>query len=119
MESVLYELLQGSISVVIAFVFFTGYFQDKQDDKEYRLKQIEHETQLAVILNKNTETVKSNHDVIKDTKLMHLEMDKTIKEIEKAISILMKRDGVLTANQTEMITALNDLRNLITQLKKD
>ena len=100
-------------------VFFTGDFQDKKDDKEYRLKQLEHETQLAVILNKNTETVKSNQDVIKDTKLMHVEMDKTIKEIEKAIFTLMERDGVLTANQLEMITALNDLRNLITQLKKD
>lgn len=118
MESMLFDLLQGSLSVAIAFVFFVNYFQDKKDDKEYKLKQLEHERELAIIMNKSTEVVSTNQELIKDTRQIHDNMDETIRRIEEKLENLVKSEAVQASKQLEIITAINSIREMISQLKK-
>lgn len=88
--------------VFIAYVFFKGYFKDKEQNYEFNKAVLAFQERMAVILSDANETLKQNHVLVKDTKEMHDDMDEKIQKIF---------DQMATAqSQKELITAVNSLR---------
>lgn len=87
---------------IIAVVFFRGYFDDKKKSYEFNEKVLAFQKEMAVILNKSNETLEGNHLIIKDTRIIHDDMNERIDEIFKKMATC--------DNQVEIIKALNDLR---------
>lgn len=117
MEAQLTFLVNYGVLGIIAYVFFKGYFDDKKNQREMHDKQIQHEKEMAVILNKSTETISTTQSVIKesvdlskDAKSMHQDMDEKIQRIF---------DEMATAqNQYELIKAVNELRQAWEEMTK-
>ena len=86
----------------IAYVFFKGYFKDKEQSYEFNKSVLAFQERMAVILSDANETLKQNHVLVRDTKEMHDDMDEKIQKIF---------DQMATAqSQKELITAVNSLR---------
>ena len=98
---------------VIAVVFFTGYFDDKKTSKEFDTKRMEHEKQLAVIIAEATKTINGNHEVVKDAKQMHIDMDDTLTGINQSI---VRISSELTKNCVDNDEIKKDLRHIVAQV---
>ena len=98
---------------VIAVVFFTGYFDDKKTSKEFDTKRMEHEKQLAVIMSDATKVIQNNHDLVKDTRSIHDDMDQTLVEINQS---LVRMSSEMARCNDANSTVKTDLQHIIAML---
>ena len=98
---------------VIAVVFFTGYFDDKKTSKEFDTKRMEHEKSMAVIMSDATKVINSNHEIVKDTRSIHDDMDQTLVEINQSI---VRISSELTKNCVDNDEIKKDLRHIVAQV---
>ena len=81
-------LVNYGVLGIIAVVFFKQYFDDKKETKEFKSKQMEHEKEMAVILNDATRATTDYKEVIKDTRVIHDELDIVINQINSGIEVI-------------------------------
>ena len=98
---------------IIAWVFFTGYFDDKKRSEAFDSKRMEHEKSMAVIIAEATKTINGNHEVVKDTKQMHIDMDDTLTGINQSI---VRISSELTKNCVDNDDIKKDLRHIVAQV---
>ena len=98
---------------VIAVVFFTGYWDDKKNREAFDSKRMEHEKQMAVIIAEATKTINGNHEVIKDTRSIHDDMDQTLVEINQ--SLVRISSEMVRCNDANS-TVKTDLQHIIAML---
>ena len=98
---------------VIAVVFFTGYWEDKKNREAFDSKRMEHEKSMAVIIAEATKTINGNHEVVKDTKQMHIDMDDTLTGINQSI---VRISSELTKNCVDNDDIKKDLRHIVAQV---
>lgn len=98
---------------VIAWVFFTGYFDDKKRSEAFDSKRMEHEKSMAVIIAEATKAINGNHEIVKDTKQMHIDMDDTLTGINQSI---VRISSELTKNCVDNDDIKKDLRHIVAQV---
>ena len=98
---------------IIALVFFTGYFDDKKRSEAFDTKRMEHEKSMAVIIAEATKTINGNHEIVKDTKQMHIDMDDTLTGINQNI-VRITSELSKTCGQNDSI--MSELRHIVAQV---
>ena len=98
---------------VIAWVFFKGYWEDKKNREAFDSKRMEHEKSMAVIIAEATKTINGNHEIVKDTKQMHIDMDDTLTGINQSI---VRISSELTKNCVDNDEIKKDLRHIVAQV---
>ena len=98
---------------IIAWVFFTGYFDDKKRSEAFDSKRMEHEKSMAVIIAEATKAINGNHEIVKDTKQMHIDMDDTLTGINQSI---VRISSELTKNCVDNDDIKKDLRHIVAQV---
>lgn len=96
---------------IIFLVFIKSYYEDKKESKDFKLKQIEHEKDLAVILSQTKDAMQENKRVIKNTEKMHEDLDDKIVLIDQKLNKLIESD-----NQVEIIKTVNSIRDMLQEL---
>ena len=98
---------------VIAVVFFTGYWEDKKNREAFDSKRMEHEKSMAVIIAEATKAINGNHEIVKDTKQMRIDMDDTLTGIDQSI---VRISSELTKNCVDNDDIKKDLRHIVAQV---
>ena len=97
----------------IAVVFFRGYFDDKKRNEAFDAKRMEHEKQMAVIIAEATKVINSNHEIVKDTRSIHDDMDQTLVEINQSLVWISSE---ITKNCVDNDEIKKDLRHIVAQV---
>ena len=98
---------------IIAWVFFTGYFDDKKRSEAFDAKRMEHEKSMAVIIAEATKAINGNHEIVKDAKQMHIDMDDTLTGINQNI-VRITSELSKTGGQNDSI--MSELRHIVAQV---
>ena len=97
----------------IAIVFFRSYFDDKKRSDDFDAKRMEHEKQMAVIMADATKVIQGNHEIVKDTRSIHDDMDLTLVEINQS---LVRMSSEMTRCNDANSTVKTDLQRIIAML---
>lgn len=107
----LLDYMDKGILLIIAFMFFTNYKEDRQTQKEDRqvnkvLAEAAQEQTKELI-----QVVNTNTAVFQDTRQMHVEMDSTLLDIKEDILFLKSVTG--PSNNTDIMEVLNRIESKV------
>lgn len=126
MDQAVQALMNYGVLGIVAIVFFTQYFDDRKTTKVMRELQMQHEKDMAVMLNDTRQSVDANSTLLTSTAQIHADMDKTLTSINHSVEELKaqvskyEKDG--TTHRTEVIASINrmgeEIKNLAIKLKE-
>ena len=114
MEQLITVMVEQGITAVLAIVFIITYFGDKKDSKEYRITQLEHEKDLAIIMRDSTR-IMDDLKVVTDTSVeIHKDLDSRVRSIDEKLNSLIE-----SSNHYETISAITEVRQLLSDFIED
>lgn len=111
MDQLFKVLVEQGLSTVLAMVFIFSYFDDKKNDKEYKILQLEHEKELAVIMRDSSRIMEDLKVINDETVTVHRDLDTRVKSLDDKLNKLLEQ-----SNHYETIQAITEVKTLLSDL---